>query len=81
MGTLDTQPPRGQSLENCFHYATAALRFMGIPEDKKPTAAEWHAACDIVRTALAVQSADVLDEQLAGFGGILESIAAALRDR
>ena len=30
------------------------------------------AACDVIRTALAVQNADVLDEQLDGFGQLLQ---------
>ena len=40
--------------------------------------AQLHALCDLWRTALAVQSADVHDEQLAGFGDILSEIASAV---
>jgi hypothetical protein len=46
---------------------------------EKLTSAQWHAACDAVRTALAIQNADVLDEQLAGFGEILQELCAAIR--
>jgi hypothetical protein len=79
MGTLFSQSPRGEKLSNGFHHVRAALRFMEVPINRPPTPAEWSAACDLVRAALAVQSADVLDEQLAGFGSILERISDALR--
>ena len=44
----------------------------------KMTPAQWYAAYDVARTALAIQSADILDEQLAGFGEILRSINWAI---
>jgi hypothetical protein len=47
-------------------------------EKERFTPAEWHAACDVVRTELAVLSADVLDEQLAGFGEILKELVEAI---
>ena len=80
MGTLFSQPPREERLLRWGAGSIArALEIMQIPDTRKPTPAEWHAACDIVRTALAVQSADAQDEQLAGFGEILVRIADALR--
>jgi hypothetical protein len=48
-------------------------------EGKKLTPAEWHAVCDVARVALALQSADVLDEQLAGFGEILKELVEAVQ--
>lgn len=71
MGTLFNQRPRSDTLETYFHLMKDALGFMGID---RPTPADWQLACDMVRTALGVQSADVLDEQLAGFGELLSKM-------
>jgi hypothetical protein len=80
MGTLYHQRPRTETLHSYMHSISRALEFMKVPTNRKPTPAEWHAACDMVRTALAIQSADALDEQLCGFGLILDRIASALAD-
>ena len=53
---------------------------MGFNVAKGLTPAEWHAVCDVARTALALQNADVLDEQLAGFGEILQELVEAIRE-
>ena len=77
MGTLSSQPERQPGLINTFDWVRDFAR--KIAKDRNsPTLAEYHAACDILRTALAVQSADVLDEQLGGFGQILERISDSL---
>jgi hypothetical protein len=77
MATLFDQPPRQQSLESYVSLIeTIALRFGFFP--KKMSPAEWHVVCDLVRTALAIQSADVLDEQLGGFGDILRDAVTAI---
>jgi hypothetical protein len=39
---------------------------------------DWRDSCDLTRTALAVQSADIQDEQLAGFGNILNNLVEAI---
>lgn len=77
MGTLFDQPPRQESLDRLFSYVERKAREIAVKADF-PTNAEYHVACDMIRTALAVQSADVLDEQLGGFGHILERIADSL---
>ena len=81
MGTLFNQSPRQDSLHK--HYVNDVGRVlrddMGL-DSSKASPAQWHAACDIARTALAVQSADVLDEQLAGFGELLQRLIEVLDD-
>ena len=77
MGTLSDQRPRTETLETYFIQVGKALDYMEVKRDKA-TPAQYHAACDIVRTALAVQSADTLDEQLAGFGEIAQSLVSAV---
>ena len=74
MATL--QPPRGKSLTGIMESIHHSAGRFGFPENMSP--AEWHALCDLTRTALAVQSADILDEQLAGFGNILDKLVEAL---
>jgi hypothetical protein len=77
VGTLFSQPERQPGLINTFEWVKDFAR--NIAKDRNsPTLAEYHAACDILRTALAVQSADVLDEQLGGFGRIAESLVEAV---
>jgi len=77
MGTLFDQPPRQESVNGYVYTVRRVAAEMGYALDTiKP--AEWHAACDVVRTALALQTADALDEQLAGFGEILKELVAAI---
>lgn len=72
MGTLFDQPPRQESLSQISAWICIVGTELGF-NMKKPD--DVHAACDIIRTALAVQSADVLDEQLSGFGHLLSEYA------
>ena len=75
MGTLFDQSPRQETLDNYVHTIRSIARNAGFDTDNM-TPAEWHAACDLARTALAIQSADALDEQLAGLGHILQQISS-----
>jgi hypothetical protein len=77
MGTLFDQSPRQETLDSYAHTILSIARNAGFDTDNM-TPAEWHAACDLARTALAIQSADALDEQLAGLGHILQQIAGAI---
>jgi hypothetical protein len=77
MATLYDQPPRQESLAGYMHWICAQARKFGFDPDAM-TAADWHALCDIVRTALAIQSADALDEQLGGFGDLIGNIGNSL---
>jgi hypothetical protein len=77
MGTLFDQQPRQESISSYVHTVRRVAAEMDYDLNTiKP--AEWHAACDVVRTALALQTADTLDEQLAGFGEILKELVAAI---
>ena len=76
MGTLFDQRPRGETLLQIMEGIQLTRGRFGFPEEMTP--ADWHALCDLTRTALAVQSADVLDEQLGGFGDILNNLIMAL---
>ena len=78
MGTLFDQPERQKYLGGtAVEWLTSGMREHGF-DSKKP--ADVHAFCDLMRTALAIQSADVLDEQLAGFGEILQSLVEAINN-
>jgi len=82
MNALDLftkQEPRSKSIDGHFHRAEAALEFMGI-DRKKATAEDWRAAAELVRMSLAIQSADVLDEQLTGFALLLNNAVEALQN-
>jgi hypothetical protein len=76
MGTLFDQPPRGESLGKIMRGLHMQAADFGFPDPMTP--ADWHAFCDLVRTALVVQSADIFDEQLGGFGDILNRLVEAL---
>jgi hypothetical protein len=76
MGTLFDQRPRSEALT--FGVVWEAARDMGLDPNKGLTPAEWHAACDVARTGLAAQNADIFDEQLAGFGELLKELVAAI---
>lgn len=76
MGTLFNQRPRQETLSSYFHEIEKALELMNVHGPLTP--AQWHAACDIVRTALAIQSADALDEQLGGLGAIVQELVEKL---
>jgi len=82
MGTLRDQPARQDTL---LRYAiTIGKVGREIFHDGcngELTETQWHVACDVTRTALAIQNADVRDEQLADLGKLLESLSDALIDR
>jgi hypothetical protein len=79
MGTLFNQRPRQETLmEGYLSTVRYALLEMGVqPEHATPD--QWIAACEIVKAALAVQNADALDEQLAGFGELLRDLIEAIK--
>jgi hypothetical protein len=60
-----------------MHWIRARAPEFGFSPDAM-TAADWRALCDIVRAALAIQSADALDEQLGGFGQLISNIGDSL---
>jgi hypothetical protein len=76
MGTLLDQPER--QFYSTMRLIQAWGRDLDFPELMEP--ADWHALCDLVRTAIAVQNADIQDEQLAGFGEILQNLVEAIRE-
>jgi hypothetical protein len=78
MGTLFEQKHRTASLSAYAKEVKSVAHNMGLDPDNL-TPAEWHAACDVLRTGLAIQNADVLDEQLAGFGKILIDLVEAIQ--
>jgi hypothetical protein len=69
MGTLGNQPPRDPSIGHILKI----IKEMGWKFDTM-TPEKWHAACEVTRTALAIENADALDEQLGGFGEILNRL-------
>jgi hypothetical protein len=77
MGTLFEQRPRQDTFKTRIWWIQGIAEEMGF-KGEKLTPAEWHAVCDVARTALALQNADVLDEQLAGFGEILQELVCAI---
>lgn len=80
MGTLFDQRPRVDSLDCYFGQIWEALEHVQADPDKDATPEEIMTACRMVEVALKVQTADVLDEQLAGFGKILISLAEAMTE-
>ena len=74
MATLFDQPPRHDTLGlyvSWVHNNGVDLGF----DMKDPR--QVRAACDIIHTALAIQNADALDEQLGGFGQLLQNFISA----
>ena len=79
MGTLQEQAPRQEHLMGYVSSIRGTLHEM-YPDrvSRYYTREEWTAAAEVTKVALAIQSADVFDEQLAGFGEILEHIACSI---
>ena len=77
MATLYDQPPRQETLAAYMHWICDRAPEFGFSPNAM-TAADWRALCDIVRTALAIQTADARDEQLAGFGQLIGNIGDSL---
>jgi len=79
MGTLQHQNPRVDTIQGYVSTLGNIAEQMyphKMQRDLQPE--EWHAVAAITQAALAIQSADALDEQLAGFGEILGHIADCL---
>jgi hypothetical protein len=77
MGTLFEQKPRTDSIDCYFSVIWEALERMGVDSRKNPTPDQVMAACRVVEVSLKIQSADVLDEQLGGFGELARGLVAA----
>jgi hypothetical protein len=83
MGTLFQQLPRtahvnGNGRLSQISWIREIAREMGYTgENLSPE--QWHAVCDVARTSLAVQNADTMDEQLAGFGEIFKELVEAVQ--
>lgn len=78
MGTLSNQRPRQDTIESYVGTVIGVADQIYPDEKTRLTAAEWTAAAVVARAALAIQSADAHDEQLAGLGEILRNLADAL---
>jgi len=67
MATLHDQPPRQQTLDRYYGDIWEWVqKYMGATEPTAVTPQQWQAAAAVVRTALAIQSADAFDEQVSG---------------
>ena len=77
MGTLFSQAARWEGLGAAGIEGVAVEMF---PKAGELTPEQWHAACDVARTSLTVQSADAFDEQFAGFGEIAIRLVEALEE-
>jgi len=80
MGTLFDQRPRLDTL------ATHVRVVMDVaaqlwPDVKVFTPAHYETAARVAEAALKIQGADVLDEQLGGFGVLLTDLISALKLR
>ena len=69
MATLFNQPPRQDKLQEYALWVCNVGRELGYQMDDPK---QVRAACDVIHVALMVQNADVLDEQLGGFGELLQ---------
>jgi hypothetical protein len=78
MGTLHDQRPRLEiGLDAGYREIWAWVhKYMGVDEPRNVTPEQWQAAAAVVRTALAIQSADILDEQ---FSGAVMELAEAIQ--
>lgn len=77
MGTVFDQRPRREGATGTRYVIEDALRRMGA-DPAKATAEEWQAAVAITRLEFEIDSADVLDEQLAGFAQLLDSLIQSI---
>lgn len=78
MGTLFDQAERQKYLgSNAIPWLMTIMRENGFDPKKRD---DVHAFCDLMKTALAIQNADALDEQLAGFGEILSRLSDGIID-
>jgi hypothetical protein len=81
MGTLFAQRPRqeklGQYTGEVWNVLKEMMERQGL-EWSDVTPDHWRAAAAVTEAGLRIQSADVLDEQLAGFGELLEDLNGSL---
>lgn len=67
MATLHDQPPRQQPLSRYYNEVWNWIRtYMGASDPKDVTPEQWQAAAAVVRTSLAIQSADTFNERISG---------------
>lgn len=67
MATLHDQPPRQVTLGQYHREIWEWLQvWCGVNDPKDATPEQWQAAAAVVRTSLAIQSADAFDEQISG---------------
>lgn len=84
MATLHDQPPRQQTLGRYYGDIWGWIqKYIGATDPAAVTPEQWQAAAAVVRTALAIQSADAFDEQVSGavaeLSHAMTGIAEALR--
>lgn len=78
MGTLFNQRPRQESIESYARSITCIADDLW-PKQKEPyTPDQIIAAAKVAEVALKLQSADVFDEQLAGFGELFKELISVL---
>ena len=80
MGTLFNQEPRQHKLDS---YVNTIARILerDLGKDPDNTTPEWWvAAAKVAEAATRLQNADCLDEQLAGFGEILQDAVSHMKD-
>ena len=73
MATLFSQPPRQDALREYALWVCMVGRELGYQMDDPK---QVRAACDVIQVALMIQNADVLDEQLGGFGELLQDFGS-----
>ena len=78
MGTLFDQRPRQETIQGYHTEVDKILKRYGW--DKKPTPEQVVAACRVLEVSIKLQSADTLDEQLAGLGTLIQSLVDAIGD-
>ena len=74
MATLFSQPPRQDTLKEYAIWVCNIGHELGYQMDDPK---QVRAACDVIQVALMIQNADVLDEQLGGFGQLLQAFVDA----
>jgi hypothetical protein len=78
MGTLFDQKPRQEGIQGYCLEVSEILDRYGWSNN--PTPEQVTAACRVLEVGIKLQNADVLDEQLAGFGKIIQSLVDAIGD-
>jgi hypothetical protein len=81
MGTLFNQQPRGEHLLSHVYYIRQVLKDDFGVDPYEATPGQWMAACRVVEVASKLQTADVFDEQLAGFGELIREFINATAEK